>query len=180
MCDVFSRYSTLYGANRTLVTVFDDRLGGDVNVEITDLTSVNSELLRGQAEFALFALIDHDRPRARTDDDDARLQILHLDRRRNAEEKQFALTEILDRHVFAVQFGRGETNQFVLPIDDRHRVRRGGLRNVLYLHFDVIRRAATARFDRFEIQRRLRRLQRVELLTEFQHVGLRVRHVSRA
>ena len=100
-----------------------------MNVEIAFVGRVNEQLVTGQGEFALMAFIDQHRMRTRTDDDDASVKILHLQRCWNAFEKDFAVLEILDGHVFAVDFVGFEVNEFIVLVgyvDTAHRRRQLG------------------------------------------------------
>ena len=54
--------------------------------------------------------------RTRTDDDDAAVEILHLQRGWNAFEKDLAVLEVLDGHVFAVHFVGFELKEFIVLV----------------------------------------------------------------
>ena len=126
LSDVFLLQSVFHvvRGESAVLAVLDDRLGGDVHVEVTFVAGVHTQLLTGQGEFTLLTLIDQHRTRTRTDDENARAKSLDLQRGGNALQEDFTFLEIVDHHVFARELCGLHTDQFILLVADRHGVRR--------------------------------------------------------
>ena len=173
---LFQTVFHVVGSEPTVLTVFDDGLSSDMNVEVTFVTRVNTQLLTSQGEFALLTLIDHHRTRTRTRDENAGSKIFDLQRRWNALKKDFTLLKIVNGHVFATDLGGIQPDQFVVFIGDRHTVRRdddirsGCLRHRV-LFFDIWRlRLSLGEVD--AMGRRERTIaKRVQLGAQFHHIG---------
>ena len=148
-----------------------------MNVEVTFVTRVNTQLMTSQGEFTLMTLIDQHRTRTRTDDENTGSKVFDLQRGWNALKEDFTLLKIVNGHVFATDLGGIQPDQFVVLIADRHTVRRdddirsGCCRRRGFFFFDI--RLLRLRLGEVDSMGRRERTiaKRVQLGTQFHHIG---------